>query len=169
MLWLKARKKHPPFDCHATLRTTCQIYSCNLQLIFFIHLRHAFWTSSLTVSWTFNICNSDLTSIESSCRCHLARRRPVVERRRRGRKGQPPMSLPCSTRIRSPSLKKPLIWYLKGATYKSILSPEAELCARLQMLVLWTTNQHAEIFFTAISLDAHNNNIRNLAQDSASG
>ena len=35
-------------------------------------------------------------------------------------------------------------------------------------MLLWTTNQHAEIFFTAISLDAHNNNIRNLAQNSAS-
>ena len=44
---------------------------------------------------------------------------------------------------------------------------EAEFYDGFQML-LWTSNQQAEFFFTAMSLDAHNNNIRILAQNSAS-
>ena len=50
----------------------------------------------------------------------------------------------------------------------SSLSTKDEFCAKFQMLLFWTTNQQPEIFFTAISLDAHNDNIRNLAQNSAS-
>ena len=46
--------------------------------------------------------------------------------------------------------------------------PEAEFWDGLRMLWLWTTNQKAGKFFTAISLDAHNNNIRNPSQSSAS-
>ena len=45
---------------------------------------------------------------------------------------------------------------------------EAEFYDGFQMLLLWTSNQQAEIFFTAISLDAHNNNIRFPSQNSAS-